>query len=246
MLFEIGLAVALLFLGFAFGYSYAYISKNKVQDVARKATLAQSISELKSVYNNFIEVSIELRKIHSDIDSILKKNSFYLIQNELRPLIIKLLNISSIVKRQILSHPDLFDNENLIIIITEFEKKLKILLEQTKSIPKNPKSLEDSIFMMKKELDNFKKELLKIPVFVYVIKEANIFKDLKELIDIQDRLEFLLKNEKFLKIKREFSIKNEEYRKTFDIMELIYSKLLYRLSSIRSKLEKINSKIKVF
>ncbi len=246
MLFEVGTAIALLFLGFVFGYSYAYVSKNKVQNLAKKLTITESISELKSVYDSFIEVFIELKRMYSDTDDILKKNFFYIIQNELKPIVVKLLNISSTVKKQILSHPDLFNNENLITIITEFEKKLKILLEQTKDIPKDPKSLEDSILMAKKELDSFKKELLKIPVFIYVVKEANVFKDLKELIEIQNKLEFLLKDEKFLRIKREISIKNEEYRKTFDIMELIYSKLLYKLNSIKEKLGKINSKIKVF
>jgi len=246
MLFEIGLAIVLLSLGFVFGYSYAYISKNKVQDFAKKVAITKSISELKSIYDNFIEVFIELKRMYSDTDDILKKNFFYLIQNELKPLVTKLLNISSTVKKQILSHPDLFNNENLIAAITDFEKKLKILLEQIKDIPKDPKSLEDSIFMAKKELDNLRKELLKIPVFVYVVKEANIFKDLKDLIEIQNKLEYLLKDEKFLKIKREISIKNEEYRKIFDIMELIYSKLLYKLSSIKSKLEKINSKLRIF
>jgi len=246
MLFEIGLVIVLLFLGFAFGYSYAYISKNKVQDFAKKVAITQSISELKSIYDNFIEVFIELKRMYSDTDDILKKNFFYLIQNELKPLVIKLLKISSAVKKQILSHPDLFNNENLIAIITDFEKKLKILLEQMKDIPKDPKTLEESIFIAKEDFENFRKELLKIPIFVYLVKEANIFKDLKELIEIQSKLEYLLKNEKFLKIKREISIKNEEYRKIFDIMELIYSKLLYKLNSIKNKLEKINSKLRVF
>ena len=246
MLFEIGLVIVLLFLGFAFGYSYAYISKNKVQDFAKKVAITQSISELKSIYDNFIEVFIELKRMYSDTDDILKKNFFYLIQNELKPLVIKLLKISSAVKKQILSHPDLFNNENLIAIITDFEKKLKILLEQMKDIPKDPKTLEESIFIAKEDFENFRKELLKIPIFVYLVKEANIFKDLKELIKIQSKLEYLLKNEKFLKIKREISIKNEEYRKIFDIMELIYSKLLYKLNSIKNKLEKINSKLRVF
>ena len=246
MLFEIGLVIVLLFLGFAFGYSYAYISKNKVQDFAKKVAITQSISELKSIYDNFIEVFIELKRMYSDTDDILKKNFFYLIQNELKPLVIKLLKISSAVKKQILSHPDLFNNENLIAIITDFEKKLKILLEQMKDIPKDPKTLEESIFIAKEDFENFRKELLKIPIFVYLVKEANIFKDLKELIEIQSKLEYLLKNEKFLKIKREISIKNEEYRKIFDIMELIYSKLLYKLNSIKNKLEKISSKLRVF
>jgi len=245
MLFEIGLAIVLLSLGFVFGYSYAYVSKNKVQNLAQKMAITKSISELRSVYDNFIEVFIELKRMYSDTDDILKKNFFYLVQNELKPLIIKLLNISSTVKKQILSHPDLFNNENLITIITDFEKKLKLLLEQIKDMPKDPTSLEESIFTAKKEIENFKRELLKIPVFVYLIKEVNIFKDLKDLTEIQKDLNNLLEGNKLLKIKREISVKNEEYRKVFDIMEMIYSKLSYSLNSIKVKLKKINSKIKV-
>ncbi len=234
-----------LFMGFTFGYAYAYITKGKVKNVAHKITLSENIATLKTTYENFIEVFFELKKMYLDTDDILKKNFFYIIENELRPQVIKLLKLTSIVKKQILNHPELFENENLISIITEFERKLKLLLEQTKDLPKDPESLERSISMAKAEIENFKKELLKIPAFVCVIKEANVFKDLKDLLEIQSDLEKILKNGVFFKIKREISIRNESYRKTLDVMELVYSKLSYKLNAIKEKLNRLNSKIKV-